>query len=201
MGRAILSWWAGATSPTEMLRCRHNQLHFLLNSVAGLLLVARMLDLYTLPQAGPWWLPKLLHLVGMVMFVGNIASVGVWSGWLMRSPHRELVLAASTSIVRSDRRLTWPGQVLVVLSGVWMMGDVSFAELGAHIRWSVWLFLLSLVLTVPMLIAQDKLLIVIDCKNGHEKRLAALRPCVLWGGLAALPMVPILWLMVSKGSW
>lgn len=183
-----------------MLKYRHHQVHFALNMATGLLLLGRLLDLYTLPAPAVWWVPKLLHLIGMVLFLGNIASIMVWSGWMLRSPHRELVLAGATSVLRADRWLTWPGQTLLVITGIWMLGPLPACELPPYLQWILRLFLLSLVLTVPMLRAQDQFLHAVDAKRHHVWVDHHLRWSAIYGMAALLPVLAVLVLMVGKGA-
>jgi uncharacterized membrane protein len=64
----------------------------------------------------PWL--KLIHVVAVVCFLGNIATGLFWHAHAARSGDRALLAHAVAGIIRSDRWFTVPGVVLIVASGV-----------------------------------------------------------------------------------
>jgi uncharacterized membrane protein len=61
---------------------------------------------------------KLLHLVAVILFLGN-ASLGLfWVAHAERSRDARLIGHAMDGVIRGDRWFTWPGVILILASGV-----------------------------------------------------------------------------------
>jgi uncharacterized membrane protein len=61
---------------------------------------------------------KLLHLVAVVLFLGN-ATLGLfWVAHAERTRDMRLIAHAMEGIIRADLWFTWPGVVLVLVGGV-----------------------------------------------------------------------------------
>ena len=87
---------------------------------------------------------KLVHVVAVVMFVGNIATGVFWKRNADRTRDARIIANAMEGILRSDRLFTIPGVVLIILAGVAtaMSGGYPILRTG-WIFWSLVLFAVS----------------------------------------------------------
>jgi uncharacterized membrane protein len=87
---------------------------------------------------------KCLHILAVVVFLGNIGSGLFWAAQAHRSRDARLIAATFCSIERSDRWFTIPGVVGIVVSGIAMAMSGGFPILSTGwIIWPIGLFTLS----------------------------------------------------------
>jgi uncharacterized membrane protein len=77
------------------------------------------------------WL-KFLHVLAVVMFLGNIVTGVFWHRHALRTRDPKLLAHAMDGVRRSDRLFTMPGVFLILGSGIW-----------AAIQWTIVLFAVS----------------------------------------------------------
>src|SRR2546425_958619 len=87
---------------------------------------------------------KVLHLVAVVMFLGNITTGIFWKEHADRSRDPRIIAHALAGIIRSDRLFTIPGVIAIVIGGFGaaMTGHLPILRTG-WILWSIVLFSLS----------------------------------------------------------
>ena len=150
------------------------------------------------------WL-KLLHLVAVIAFLGNITTGLFWHAHAARTKDARLLAHTMHGIIRSDRLFTLPGVVLILVGGIWAAMVGGYPVLGTGwIRWSVILFTISGVAFVFRVAPLQKKLHELanagadigafDYDAYH--RLA--RRWEAWGAVALLTPVAALVLMVLK---
>jgi uncharacterized membrane protein len=89
-------------------------------------------------------LMKLVHVLAVVLFLGNIALGLFWKRHADRTKDPRLVAHAFDGIIRSDRLFTMPGVILIVVSGFGAAGIGGYPVLGTGwIAWSIVLFTIS----------------------------------------------------------
>ena len=89
------------------------------------------------------WL-KLIHLVAVVVFLGNISAGLFWHSHAARTKDPKLLAHTMRGIIRSDRMFTIPGVVVIIAAGVLLAFQRGLALLGTPwISWSLLLFALS----------------------------------------------------------
>lgn len=89
------------------------------------------------------WL-KLLHLLAVVAFVGNIVTGVFWHKHALRTRDPRLIAHAMDGVIRSDRLFTMPGVVVIIASGVLAAMRGGFPILGTGwILWALVLFGIS----------------------------------------------------------
>lgn len=87
---------------------------------------------------------KLLHLLAVVAFVGNIVTGVFWHRHALRTRDARLIAHAMDGVIRSDRLFTMPGVVVIIASGVLAAIQGGFPILGTRwIAWSLVLFGIS----------------------------------------------------------
>jgi uncharacterized membrane protein len=89
------------------------------------------------------WL-KLVHVLGVVMFVGNIVTGVFWHKHAERTRDARLIAHAMDGVIRSDRLFTMPGVFVILASGIFGAIQGGFPILGTGwILWTLVLFAIS----------------------------------------------------------
>ena len=87
---------------------------------------------------------KLLHVVAVVLFLGNITTGVFWKAHADKSRDPRLILLGLEGLIRSDRWFTIPGVIAITIFGVAtaMAGHFPILRTG-WILWSLVLFAIS----------------------------------------------------------
>jgi uncharacterized membrane protein len=89
------------------------------------------------------WL-KLVHILAVVMFIGNIVTGVFWHRHALATRDAQLIAHTMDGVIRSDRLFTVPGVVLIIASGVFAAIQGGFPIFGTPwILWTLVLFGLS----------------------------------------------------------
>ncbi len=87
---------------------------------------------------------KLLHVLAVIAFVGNITTGILWKVHADRTRTPELIAHACAGLTRSDRWFTIPGVALILIAGIVAAITGNFPILGTGwIFWSIVLFTIS----------------------------------------------------------
>jgi uncharacterized membrane protein len=87
---------------------------------------------------------KLLHIIAVVMFLGNIATGLFWHAHAARTRDPKLLAHTMDGIIRSDRLFTTPGVLVILAAGVALAIYGNFPMLGTGwILWTIVLFAIS----------------------------------------------------------
>jgi uncharacterized membrane protein len=86
------------------------------------------------------WL-KLVHVIAVVMFIGNIVTGVFWHKHAERTRDPRIIAHAMDGVIRSDRLFTMPGVLLIIASGVLaaITGGIPILRTG-WILWTLVLF-------------------------------------------------------------
>jgi uncharacterized membrane protein len=147
---------------------------------------------------------KFIHLLGVVLFVGNIITAALWKTRADRTGNLATVAFAQRGVALADKVFTVPGAALVVIGGYamaarrpWPLHGLPWLEWGQGLFWLavlIWAFVL-----VP---TQRRLIQVSEAAQGvgalapEFARLS--RRWAMWGGIATLLAIIVLFLMVVK---
>lgn len=150
------------------------------------------------------WL-KLLHVLAVVAFVGNIATGVFWHKHALRTGDAKLIAHAMDGVLRSDRLFTMPGVLVLVASGVLaaIVGGLHMLRTG-WILWSIVLLAISgIVFGARLTPLQRKMrdLAQAGVASGVFDRAAygnLSRQWDFWGAVATLAPLVALALMVLK---
>ena len=87
---------------------------------------------------------KLLHVAGVIIFLGNIIAGHFWIHLAMKSRDFNIVKHSIAGVMRSDRIFTIPAVIVIVVAGVLaaFYGNISVLRTG-WILWSIVLFTCS----------------------------------------------------------
>jgi len=152
------------------------------------------------------WYPvfKSLHIVGVVLLLGNVIVTGLWKVLADRTGDGPIVAYAQRVVILTDWVFTGGGIALIVIGGYAMAGSAHLSLI--HTRWLIWgqaLFGLSaliwLLVLLPVQAAQSRLAQRFAADGEIPAAYWALcRRWLRWGVLATLPLVLIVGLMVQK---
>jgi uncharacterized membrane protein len=156
---------------------------------------------------GMYLLLKLLHVIAVIAFLGNIATGLFWHVHAARTRDPRLLAHTMDGIIRSDRLFTIPGVVGIVTTGVAAALRADLPILGTDwILWTLVLFSVSgLVFMFRVAPLQRQLLALADSgvQSGafdYQRYHALAVRWEVWGAIALLTPVGGLVLMVLKPS-
>ena len=87
---------------------------------------------------------KLLHILAVVMFIGNIVTGVFWHRHAERTRNPRLLAHAMEGVIRSDRLFTMPGIMIIIVTGVIAAIQARLPLLGTGwILWTLVLFAIS----------------------------------------------------------
>jgi uncharacterized membrane protein len=147
---------------------------------------------------------KSLHVLSVVLFLGNIITGVFWKFHGDRVGTLAARAQALEGVIHSDRWFTMPGVFAIIITGVWMALNAHYPLLGTKwILWSLILFGISgasfSVFVAPLqkkLLANVRAGIAGAWDQPEYQKLS--RAWELWGALATLAPVLALFLMVFK---
>jgi uncharacterized membrane protein len=148
---------------------------------------------------------KLLHLLGVVLLVGNVTVTSIWKLYADGTRDPVVIGFAQRLVTITDWFFTFWGIVLLVGGGygaAWVAGmdvlrddwlvasEALFVAAGV-----IWLFLL-----VPIQVKQARLARGF-ARGGTipEAYWRLSRWWIIWGAVATVPLVAALWVMLRKG--
>jgi len=147
------------------------------------------------------WL-KSLHLLGVVLFLGNIIITGWWKTMADRTKNPVIIAFAQRQVTLTDWIFTVGGVVLVLAGGIGnaLLHDMDYLH-TYWLAWGTWLFIASGVIwalvLIPVQVAQEKM--ARRFANGGEipARYWQLgRLWIVFGTLATLlPMINLYWMV------
>ena len=148
---------------------------------------------------------KLLHVIAVVAFLGNITTGLFWHAHAARTRDAKLLAFTMEGIIRSDRFFTLPGVIGIVITGfiAAIYGDFPILRTG-WIFWTLVLFIVSgliFMFRVAPLQRQLRALAESGAQSGSFEyaryHVLAVR-WEVWGAVALLTPVAGLVLMVLK---
>ena len=149
-------------------------------------------------------LMKLLHIIAVIAFLGNIATGLFWHIHAVRTRDPRLLAHTVDGIIRSDRLFTIPGVVVIVTTGiiVAVTGGLPLLRTG-WILWTLVMFSISgLIFMAFVAPLQRQLLAIAQAGTSGNFDYAAYmtiaRRWEFWGAAALLTPLAGLVLMVLK---
>jgi uncharacterized membrane protein len=147
---------------------------------------------------------KILHVFGVVLFLGNIIVTGVWKAYADRTGHAPTIAFAQRLVTITDWIFTFGGSSLVVAAGYGMATHAGYDLMGE--RWLFWgqvmIYLSGLiwvVILIPIQIFMARM--ARTFADGGEipaKYWRLNRHWYIWGIISILlPLVNLYW-MIAK---
>jgi uncharacterized membrane protein len=150
------------------------------------------------------WL-KLLHILAVILFIGNIVTGLFWHKHALRTGDARLIAHAMDGVLRSDRLFTMPGVLVIIASGVFAALQAGFPLLRTGwILWTLVLFAIAgIVFGAKLTPLQRRMreLAQAGAASGafdHAAYHRMSRQWDFWGGVATLAPIGGLALMVLK---
>lgn len=148
---------------------------------------------------------KLVHLIGLVLLLGNVTVTSVWKVFADRTGNPVIAAFAQRMVVVTDWFLTLGGVVLLAVGGYGMSLHAGVDPLGARwLTWSQLLFAVSGVIWLGVLVPNQ-------AAQTREVRafppgLTALPPryrqlarrWIVWGVIATVPLVAAMFVMITR---
>ncbi len=145
-----------------------------------------------------------LHILAAVVFVGNIITAAFWKVRADRSGNLETIAITARSLLQADYVFTAPGIVVLLVTGIWMVGLSDWARFQEPwLGGSFLLLIITGVIWLAVLLPQQRRMVRLAQEGadagalGPEYRRAG-RIWSMFGGIATLLPILILFLMVFK---
>ncbi len=145
-----------------------------------------------------------LHILAAVVFVGNIITAAFWKVRADRSGNLETIAITARSLLQADYTFTAPGIVVLLVTGIWMVGLSDWARFQEPwLGGSFVLLIITGVIWLAVLLPHQRRMVRLAQEGadagalGPEYRKAG-RIWAMFGGIATLLPVLILFLMVLK---
>lgn len=144
---------------------------------------------------------KLVHILSVVLFLGNITTGLFWHARAQKTGDPKIIAHTMAAIIASDRLMTIPSVVLIVITGVAaaLMGGYPIFSTD-WIFWTLVLFIVSGVLFMAFVVPLQRQMLVYSLSGAFDPPVysaIALR-WKLWGLLALLTPLAGVVLMVLK---
>jgi len=141
---------------------------------------------------------KLVHVAGVVLFLGNITVGVLWKQFADRRRDPAILAFTIDSIIGADRVFTIPGIVLLLAGGIGaaLAGHIPILSTG-WILWAIVAFILSGLAFGPLSRVQRQLSVAAHASNLAEyDRLS--QGWNLWGTIALILPIASFVLMILK---
>jgi uncharacterized membrane protein len=142
---------------------------------------------------------KTAHVLGAILFVGNVIVTGIWSAIFWRARHTHDFQRAARAIVITDWWFTVGGGALLTSSGIalaLLRGLPLWDTLW--IRWGLLSLGVSTLLWVAVLVPAQRAMVQHTGSADDDVLVRAYSRWNLWGWTATVPLVFAVWCMVAK---
>jgi uncharacterized membrane protein len=158
-----------------------------------------------MPTGSMYLFLKLLHIVAVVLFLGNIIVGIFWKAIADKTRDPRIIAFTMDGIIRADRIFTVPGVILILIGGFGAAGIGRLPMLGTPwILWSIILFTISGIAFMGWLVPIQKKLRAVAAGAGDASKMdwAAYERLSsqwkLWGLIALVTPLIAMVLMVMK---
>lgn len=148
----------------------------------------------------PYQWHKLLHIVGAILFLGNVIIGPLWVSLAILSKEHNIIRFSFKMLVLTDIFITLPAMILIVINGLFMSsiyGD--FSTNPAWLIHSIYSLFALWIFVIPILFIQDKMQKLIDINQSQTPLFKKLT--VWWitiGAISFMPLITICYLMIMK---
>jgi uncharacterized membrane protein len=146
----------------------------------------------------PYHWHKILHIIGVVLFMGNMIVGPIWFMYAYFSKDKTLLKFAGKLLELTDIYLTVPGIALTVLNGLYLASVYGGTKHQSWLFYSIILLFVMWALSIPLIYLQEKMYQSLD-KDFDIKLINTL--LIRWGILGTFVMIPpfvIFYLMIVK---
>ena len=147
---------------------------------------------------------KLLHVLAVIIFLGNITIGAFWKMQADRSTDRLKIAETFKNLIKADRFFTMPSVTALFIFGIGaaMQGDISLVE-TPWILWSIIMLIISAFVFMAKVVPLQKQ--IFELASNEEKfswdvYLSLSRKWNVWGTIATITPYIAVALMVLKIS-
>ena len=146
---------------------------------------------------------KLLHVLAVVLFLGNITTGVFWKANADRTRNPVVIGNMLEGIIRADRLFTMPPIVFILIGGIGAAIVGKYPILGTGwIFWSIVLFIISGIAFMSVVGPTQRKMLALVRRSGESLDWAAYRALSvqwkIWGAVALLAPAIAAALMVMK---
>ena len=145
-----------------------------------------------------------LHILGAVVFVGNIITAAFWKSRADKSGDLQAIAFTARSLVQTDIAFTTPGIIVLLATGIAMVGITDWARFQeAWLSISFVLLILTAIIWFVRLVPLQKTMRRISQESAASGVLdpaytRAGKQWAMFGGIVTLLPIIILFVMVIK---
>ena len=146
----------------------------------------------------PYHWHKILHIIGVILFMGNMIVGPIWFMYAYFSKDKALLKFAGKLLELTDIYLTVPGVALTVLNGLFLASVYGGTKHQPWLFYSIILLFVMWALSIPLIYLQEKMYQSLD-KEVDIKIIDTL--LIRWGILGTIVMIPpsvMFYLMIVK---
>ena len=146
----------------------------------------------------------LLHLLGMILFMGNVIVSSMWMTQARKTGDRTTLYCASTVVARADWVLSMPGLLLVLVSGIMTVGYWGGFARASWAELSLAFFVLIGVIWLSLLLRFQRRMLqltreAVELKIGLSSEFSRVAArWAFWNGIVTILLCCSLYLMVFK---
>ena len=186
----------------------HTSTKWLLGEISGIGIVITLLNIAGHPQFLPYQWHKLLHIVGAILFLGNIIVTAVWLALAEQTRNQATLHFAAKAVNWADVFFTAPGILLLLANGQIMATAAWGGVTASWVVLALGLFVLSgIVWAVFLLRFQHRLihLSAVPARSGAPLPAAFFQVLHAWyiAGIVATasPLVSLVLMVVKPELW
>jgi uncharacterized membrane protein len=141
---------------------------------------------------------KLIHIFGVVLFLGNIIVGVFWKSYADRTGNAAIMSSTMDGIIAADKVFTIPGIVILLGGGLAaaFVGKIPILSTG-WLLWGIVAFILSGLAFAPLSRAQRRISFAAHAGNFQEYEELS-KSWTLWGTIALLLPLAAFVLMILK---
>jgi uncharacterized membrane protein len=148
---------------------------------------------------------KLLHIIAVILFLGNIFTGLFWMRIAMKTKDWNIIAHTIKGVNQSDRLFTIPGVLLITAFGLWAAIKGHFPIIGTGwILWSIIFFSLSGIAFMCKVVPLQRKMEEItkdsssDTSANRDSLIKMFREWEIWGAVALITPFIALVMMVLK---
>lgn len=141
---------------------------------------------------------KLLHIVGVMLFFGNLVAGPLWLGVALFEKDRPHLAFAAKTLADMDMYLTTPGVQLAVWNGLFLASVFGGVRAQPWLVEAVAMMIFTSLFSVTVVLYWQEKLVAAAQSGDWAKTQRAMAWWSLSGTFVGVPLILVMYLMVSK---
>lgn len=145
---------------------------------------------------------KLIHIISVILFLGNITTAILWKMISHRSRDRQRIAFTFEGIIKADRVFTMPSVTLLIITGFGLSGMMKLNTIETGwILWSIVLVIISGAAYMAKVVPVQKKIFALardENKFNWDEYNSLSKQWDIWGSIAVITPYIALILMVYK---